>query len=94
MNKKLGRLLWPGLWAFFAVMVGFVIAAAVAGNFVLAIVEGGIAALLGIYYVNSKRKHLSAPIRACIVVPLCTVRSIYPSPSGSFTALYGPRAIL
>ena len=28
MNKKLGRLLWPGLWVFFAVMVGFVIAAA------------------------------------------------------------------
>ena len=51
MNKKLGRLLWPGLWAFFAVMVGFVIAAVATGNYVLAAIEGGIAALLGIYYV-------------------------------------------
>ena len=51
MNKKLGRLLWPGLWAFFAVVVGFVIAAAAAGNYVLAAIEGGVAALLGIYYV-------------------------------------------
>ena len=49
MNKKLGRLLWPGLWAFFAVMVGFVIAAVATGNYVLAAIEGGIAALLGIY---------------------------------------------
>ena len=51
MNKKLGRLLWPGLWVFFAVMVGFIIAAAATENYVLAAIEGGAAALLGIYYI-------------------------------------------
>ena len=51
MNKKLGRLLWPGLWVFFTVMVGFAIAAAATGNYILAAVEGGLTALLGIYYV-------------------------------------------
>ena len=51
MNKKLGRLFWPGLWVFFTVMVGFVVAAAATENYILAIVEGGVTALLGIYYV-------------------------------------------
>ena len=51
MNKKLGRLLWPGLWVFFAVMAGFAIVAAMTENYVLAAVEGGLTALLGIYYV-------------------------------------------
>ena len=51
MNKKLGRLLWPGLWVFFVVMAGFAVAAAMTGNYVLAAVEGGLTAALGIYYV-------------------------------------------
>ena len=51
MNKKLGWLFWPGLWVFFAVMIGFVIAAALTDNYILAAVEGGATALLGIYYV-------------------------------------------
>ncbi len=51
MNKKLGRWLWPGLWVFFTVMVGFAVAAAVMENYILAAVEGGITAVLGIYYV-------------------------------------------
>ena len=51
MNKKLGWLFWPGLWVFFAVMIGFVIAAAMTDNYILAAVEGGVAALLGVYYV-------------------------------------------
>ena len=50
MNKKLGRLLWPGLWVFFAVMVGFIVAAAATENFILAAIEGGATAILGIYY--------------------------------------------
>ena len=51
MNKKLGRLLWPGLWVFFVVMAGFAVAAAIMENYVLAAVEGGLTAILGIYYV-------------------------------------------
>ena len=51
MNKQLGRLLWPSLWVFFAVMTGFAVAAAMTENYVLAAVEGGLMAVLGIYYV-------------------------------------------
>ena len=51
MNKKLGRLLWPGLWVFFTAMVGFTVAAAIMENYILAAVEGGLTAMLGIYYV-------------------------------------------
>ena len=51
MNKKLGRLFWPGLWVFFAAMIGFVIAAAMTDNYILAAVEGGVTVLLGTYYV-------------------------------------------
>ena len=51
MNKKLGRLLWPGLWVFFTVMVGFCVAAIFRQEYVLAAVEGGLTALLGVYYV-------------------------------------------
>ena len=51
MNKKLGRLLWPSLWVFFAVMTGFAVAVAMTENYVLAAVEGGLTAVLGIYYV-------------------------------------------
>ena len=51
MNKKLGRLLWPGLWVFFTVLGGFIIVAIATENYILAAVEGGVTALLGIYYV-------------------------------------------
>ncbi|MBE6958880.1 MAG: DHH family phosphoesterase [Ruminococcaceae bacterium] len=51
MNKKLGRLLWPGLWAYFAVMVAFVAAAVATGNYLLALAEGALTALTGVYYV-------------------------------------------
>ena len=46
MNKKLGRLLWPGLWVFFTAMVGFTVAAAIMENYILAAVEGGLTAML------------------------------------------------
>jgi len=51
MNKKLNGLFWPNLWVFFVVMVGFAVAAAVLEQYILAAVEGVIAAALGIYYV-------------------------------------------
>ncbi len=51
MNKKLGRLFWPNLWVFFAVMAGFVLATLLLEYYVLAAVEGGIGILLAVYYV-------------------------------------------
>ena len=38
MNKKLGRLFWPGLWVYFAVMAGFVVAAVLTEQYILAAV--------------------------------------------------------
>ena len=35
MNKKLGRLFWPGLWVYFAVMTGFVAAAVLTKQYLL-----------------------------------------------------------
>ena len=51
MNKKLGRLFWPGLWVYFVIMAGFVVAAAATEQFLLAAIEGGVAILLAVYYV-------------------------------------------
>ena len=39
MNKKLKRLLWPGLWAYFVIMAGFVAAAVLTKNYMLAVGE-------------------------------------------------------
>ncbi|MBP3305590.1 MAG: DHH family phosphoesterase [Oscillospiraceae bacterium] len=46
MNKKLGRLFWPDLWMYFAVMAGFVAAAALTQNYILAGAEAGVMVLL------------------------------------------------
>ena len=51
MNKKLKRLLWPGLWAYFAAMVLFVAAAVWQKQYALAAAEGGVTVLLLMYYV-------------------------------------------
>jgi len=51
LNKKLGWLLWPNLWVFFLVTAGFAVAAVMTENYIMAAVEGGVTALLGIYYV-------------------------------------------
>ncbi len=50
MNKKLSRLFWPGLWAYFAVLLGFVAAAIMTENYILAIAEAAAAMLLIVYY--------------------------------------------
>ncbi len=58
MNKKLGRLFWPGLWVFFLIMAGFVVATALVGQYILAAVEAILAILLGVYYVICRiRRH-------------------------------------
>ena len=55
MNKKLSRMLQPGLWFYFVVLVCFCAAAVVLDQYVLAGVEGAITAALFIFYLVRKR---------------------------------------
>ena len=50
MNKKLGRLFWPGLWVYLAVMVSFCVAALVRGHYLLAGIETFLTILVATYY--------------------------------------------
>ena len=69
MNKKLKHLLWPGLWLYFLIMAGFVAAAVLTENYILAAMEGGVAVLLLMYYAlcrNRRRKDIHTPkLRRC-----------------------------
>ncbi|MBQ7331166.1 MAG: DHH family phosphoesterase [Oscillospiraceae bacterium] len=56
MNKKLGRLFWPGLWLYFSVLAGFVIAAALTQNFILAAAEAVVAILAGVFYLICRQR--------------------------------------
>ena len=56
MNKKLGRLFWPGLWVYFTVMAGFAIAAALMEQYILAGVEGALTILVLGYYLFCRTK--------------------------------------
>ncbi len=56
MNKKLGRQFWPGLWVYFAVMMGFAIAAAFLGQYILAAAEVAVALLVFAYYIFCRAK--------------------------------------
>ncbi len=60
MNKKLGRLFWPGLWLYFAVTVGFILAAALWGNYILAGIEAGITVLVAMFYIFSRERRRRA----------------------------------
>ena len=66
MNKKLKWLLWPNLWVFFVILVGFVAAAALMENYVLAASEALIAVFLVLYYVlcrNYRRKEIQSFVK-------------------------------
>ncbi len=66
MNKKLNRLFWPGLWVYFAVMAGFVLAAALTGNYILAAVEAAFTVALLIYYIlirNRRHKEIQSFVK-------------------------------
>ncbi len=66
MNKKLGRLFWPGLWVYFAVMAGFVVAAVATNNYVLAAVEAAVLSALIFYYVwcrNRRNREIQSFVR-------------------------------
>ena len=62
MNKKLKRLLWPEMWVFFTVLIGFAVAAVLLQYYVLAAAEFAVAAGLLVYYLLS-RKHRHAQIQ-------------------------------
>jgi len=65
-NKKLGRLFWPGLWVYFAIMAGFVVAAVATSNYVLAAVEAAVLSALIFYYVwcrNRRNKEIQSFVR-------------------------------
>ena len=55
MNKKLGRMLQPGLWIYFLVLVCFCVAALLLDYYVLAVVEGIVTAILFVFYLVRKR---------------------------------------
>ena len=72
MNKKLGRLFWPSLWMYFLVMAGFVAAAALTRNYILAGVEAGVTVLLAAFYVLSRdrrRKTLYSFAKSAFQLP-------------------------
>jgi len=60
MNKKLGRMLWPGLWVFFAAMILFAAAALLLEQYLLAAVEFGVCGLLMVYYLACRNRHRKA----------------------------------
>ncbi len=67
MDKKLKRLLWPGLWLYFLVMIGFVVAAVLTENYVLAGAEGAAAVLLLMFYMlcrNRRHKEIQNFVKA------------------------------
>ena len=56
MNKKLGRLLHPGMGAYFVVMLGFCLAALLRNHLLLAAVEGIVTLVMYVFYML-RRKH-------------------------------------
>ncbi len=66
MNKKLGRLFWPSLWAYFSVMLIFAVAAALTRNYILAAIELAATVILGVYYItcrNHRRKEIQSFVK-------------------------------
>ena len=58
MNKKLGRLFWPSLWLYLFVMAGFVAAAVILKNYLLAGIEAAALLLVIAYYLFCRsRRH-------------------------------------
>ena len=61
MNKKLKKMLWPGLWLYMLTMAVFVVATAVLGQYILAAAEGAIFLLVLMFYAlvrNRRRKYI------------------------------------
>ncbi len=56
MNKKLGRLLWPSLWLYYAVMVAFIVAAVVMEYYLLAAVEMALLLIVAAYHLFTRAR--------------------------------------
>ncbi len=83
MNKKLGRLFWPGLWVYFSVMACFAIATAVTRNYILAGAEAAVTLLVLAFYVlnrERRRKALLSFARTAIDLPEVADASESPFP--------------
>ena len=63
MNKKLGRLIHPGMGTYFMVMICFCLAALLMNQFVLAAAEGGVTLLLYAAYAIQRRRRYRALLR-------------------------------
>ena len=67
MNKRLKKLLWPGLWVFFLFMAAFAVMAAAMGQYLIAGTEAAVTVLLLAYYLlsrNHRRKEIAAFVKA------------------------------
>ena len=60
MNKKLGRLFWPGLWMYLAVMAVFVAAALVMKNYILAGAEAAMLVIVAVFYALNRERRRKA----------------------------------
>ncbi len=83
MNKKLGRLFWPSLWMYLAVMGLFAVAAAVLKQYVLAGVELGLTVLVGVFYLFNKerrRKAVQSYSRTVFDIPQTATHAEAPFP--------------
>lgn len=56
MNKKLGRLLWPSLWLYYAVMAAFIVAAVILEYYLLAAVEMALLLIVAAYYLFTRAR--------------------------------------
>ena len=63
MNKKLGRLIHPGMGTYFMVMICFCLAALLMNQFHLALAEGGVTLLMYIVYAIQRRRRYFALLR-------------------------------
>ena len=56
MNKKLGRLLWPSLWLYYAVMAAFILVAVIMEYYLLATVEMALLLIVAAYYLFTRAR--------------------------------------
>ena len=83
MNKKLGRLFWPGLWVYLTVMALFALAAALMEQYVLAAAEGAITVIVAVFYVlnrERRRKAVQNYAKAVFDVPQIAGKAQMPFP--------------
>ncbi len=83
MNKKLGRLFWPGLWVYLMVMVLFALASLALQQYILAGVELAMTAMVGIFYIinrERRRKAVQSYSRTVFDIPQTAGKADAPFP--------------